>query len=86
MMNTNRKYNIAVVCMSSTESNVVRGHFISKTEIHEKTRLQVTSVDRLKEESFDVVILSMLLEDGTELKCVKENNLNVALTSSRYAF
>ncbi|TVU03933.1 hypothetical protein EJB05_50512, partial [Eragrostis curvula] len=80
---TKSKFNIAVVCMTTAESNTVRGHLRSEKELHEKIQLQVISVGNLKEESFDVIILSMLLEDKTGLKCIKENILNVALTSSR---
>ncbi|TVT98821.1 hypothetical protein EJB05_55850, partial [Eragrostis curvula] len=84
MLNTNRKFSIAVVCKSSTESNTVRDHLRSEKEIHDKILLQVKSIDSLKEESFDVIILSLFMEDQTNLKRVKENNLNVALTSSRH--
>lgn len=82
-MNRSGKVNICVVSLSKDDSNIVRNLLRFKNEIHDRIHLEVKSIDNLHEESFDVIILSLLVEDHTELECVTENNLNVVLTSSR---
>jgi superfamily I DNA and/or RNA helicase len=71
------------MCLSKDDSNTVEEMLRSKKEIHDRIHLEFKCIDNLQEESFDVVILSLLVDNETELKCVKENNLNVALTSAR---
>ncbi|KAL6907869.1 hypothetical protein ACP4OV_002039 [Aristida adscensionis] len=83
MINSNRKFKIGLVCLLNNESNTVC-QLISKEQIYDKIDLHVTSIDDLQGEYFDVIILSLLVEDEAQLKCVKQNNLNVALTSSRH--
>ena len=83
MMIPSRKVNIGIMCLSKDDSNTVRGMFRFKKEIQDMIHLEVKCIDNLQEESFDVVILSLLVDNETELERVKENNLNVALTSAR---
>ena len=83
MMIPSRKVNIDVMCLSKDDSNTVRGMLRFKKEIHDMIHLEVKCIDNLQEESFDVVILSLLVDNETELERVKENNLNVALPSAR---
>ena len=84
VMKPTGKVKICIVCLSKDDCNAVGNLLSFKNEIHDRIHLEVKSIDNLQEESFDVIILSLLFEDDTELKHVKDNNLNVALTSSRY--
>lgn len=78
------KFKTAVVCMSGDEADTVRECLRSKKEIHDKINLYVKSLDCIKEEQFDTIIMSMLVEDETALKTAKANNLYAALTCARY--
>ncbi|TVU02629.1 hypothetical protein EJB05_51871, partial [Eragrostis curvula] len=84
--NSNRMLSIVVVCISSDEADTIQDWLRSKNEIYAKVHLHVKSLDNLQDESFDMVILSMLVEDETELTRIKENNLYAAITSSRHYF
>uniref|UniRef100_A0A0E0MHP2 DNA2/NAM7 helicase-like C-terminal domain-containing protein n=1 Tax=Oryza punctata TaxID=4537 RepID=A0A0E0MHP2_ORYPU len=84
--NASRRHKIGVVCLTSNEANVVRSKLRFKHEIHDIIDLQVNSIDCLQEELFDMVILSTISEDSTEVKLVKDNNINAALTISRHFY
>lgn len=74
-----------MVCLTSNEANVVRSKLRFKHEIHDIIDLQVNSIDCLQEELCDMVILSTIAEDNREVKLVQDNNINAALTISRFA-
>lgn len=70
--------------MSSDEACAVRDLLRSKEEIHAKIHLHVKSIDSFQDQSFDLIILSVLVEDKTELSRTKEKNLYAVLISARY--
>lgn len=83
-VDVDRKLQIGVICLSISDADAVRSQLISKHKSHENVRLQVKSIDSLELQWFDVVIISTVVQDYTELQRVKNTGINVALTCSRY--
>jgi hypothetical protein len=83
-MNDAAGIQIGVICLSIYDANVVRSQLTSHHKWHDKISLEVKSIDSLKLDWFDLVILSTHAQDYTELHLVKETSINMALTCSRY--
>lgn len=83
-MDLDRKFSVCVLCLSSKEANTVGDQLRSMNEINDRCNLQVKLIDNLEGNLFDVIIISTIVEDDTELNCVRKSSLNVALTSARY--
>ncbi|KAK1648046.1 hypothetical protein QYE76_065851 [Lolium multiflorum] len=83
-MNADVGIKIGVICLSTNDANIVRSQLTSKHKLHDKIILEVKSIDSLKLDWFDVVILSTLAQDYTKIQPVKETSLTVALTCSRH--
>lgn len=82
--NASRKFNICVVCISSSGANDIREKLTTKAEIYSRVNVQVKPIDHLQGEFYDLIILLLTVKDHDELKTIQENSINVALTSSRF--
>jgi hypothetical protein len=79
-----RRLKVGVICFSINDADAVRSQLKSKHKLHDSIILEVKSIDSLQLERFDLMILSTAIQDYNEFKIVKDNSINVALTSSRY--
>jgi senataxin len=83
-MNVSVEIKIGVICLSMNDANAVRRQLTSKHKLQDNIILAVKSIDSLQFDWFDVMILSTLGQDYTDLQLVKETSINVALTCSWY--
>lgn len=84
-VDVDRRIKIGIVCLSLRDADAVRSQLTSHHKAHDNVMLEVKSIDCLQSEWFDLIILSTVVQNCTELQLVKGTSINVALTSARYA-
>uniref|UniRef100_J3N9W6 DNA2/NAM7 helicase-like C-terminal domain-containing protein n=1 Tax=Oryza brachyantha TaxID=4533 RepID=J3N9W6_ORYBR len=82
LTNDTGKINVGMVCLSYSKMDEMQNFLGIKYENHERINVEVSSLDNLSQKWYDVVILSSVFDDKSELP--EGNKINVALTKSRH--
>ncbi len=83
LTNAAGRLNVGIVCFCSNQVNAIITQLGRKYQNHDRVNLEVNSLENMHEDWYDVIILSSLFDDKSELPT--DNRINVALTKSRYA-
>ncbi|KAL6599627.1 hypothetical protein ACP70R_045764 [Stipagrostis hirtigluma subsp. patula] len=81
LKNKNEKLNVGVVCLCSSRLDTMRNQLSTRYGSHDKINLEVNFLDALNEKWYDVVILSSVFHDKSDLP--KDNKISTALTRAR---
>uniref|UniRef100_A0A0E0J507 DNA2/NAM7 helicase-like C-terminal domain-containing protein n=1 Tax=Oryza nivara TaxID=4536 RepID=A0A0E0J507_ORYNI len=82
LTNATGRLNVGIVCFCSNQVNAIITQLGRKYQNHDRVNLEVNSLENMHEDWYDVIILSSLFDDKSELPT--DNRINVALTKSRH--
>ncbi|EEE54497.1 hypothetical protein OsJ_01623 [Oryza sativa Japonica Group] len=82
LTNAAGRLNVGIVCFCSNQVNAIITQLGRKYQNHDRVNLEVNSLENMHEDWYDVIILSSLFDDKSELPT--DNRINVALTKSRH--
>lgn len=82
LRSVDRKLRVCVVCLSNNRVDAITNLVSDEYGRHEKFNLEINSLDNLYEKWYDVVILSTVVENKSELP--KGKRINTSLTRSRH--
>ncbi|BAT15063.1 Os11g0648500 [Oryza sativa Japonica Group] len=80
LTNAAGRLNVGIVCFCSNQVNAIITQLGRKYQNHDRVNLEVNSLENMHEDWYDVIILSSLFDDKSELPT--DNRINVALTKS----